>query len=366
MNWKSDIYRYLYINENYRILSLNEKITEGGLARNCALMNWINNNIKNLTEFIIGKNRVKNLIYIFSALLFRKKYNIVFQYTTVGFNLHSNKILGRTISKLFLLCIKFSSRFNNIIFDVSDIKYEQLIDLSLSRQNIDIIKNFEKKFFELPIEFIFASYSMREYVCKKYDICEEDTDVCINGGNILDYDIENNLDYYINNDKITYVYSGTLNKGRQIEEMISNFPLNDKVELILMGSCGEWIRDIKINKNIKYLGAMEEKQAHYFVSKCDIGLIPYDESKFYFNIAYPTKLSFYVTAGITFISTDVREVKNISDRFNIGYVEKIEKWDKLINDITIEQLKEKNKYIEEIRQDFYWNNIFANNKFIRN
>jgi hypothetical protein len=37
------------------------------------------------------------------------------------------------------------------------------------------------------------------------------------------------------------------------------------------------------------------------VARCDVGLIPYDDSREYYNIAYPTKLSSYIVAGIPFL-----------------------------------------------------------------
>lgn len=353
----------LYINSLYEVKG--SKILEGGMSRDYAFMKWIQNNANNCKEIFLCTNKIKNIYKIFFILLFKKNCNLIFQYPRTGIPTYSSKFLGKVITNLYIKLIKLASKNNSIIFDISDIKYEQLIDLKINVNNIKDIKNFENKFFRLPVKFIFASYSMRNYACKKYLIDIKNTDVCINGGIEITYDIKSTLEQNIEKNKINYIYAGTLNKGRQIEEIISNFPDNEKCNLLLLGKDGEWIDDYNLPKNVKYLGVLEEKEAHYLTSKCDVGLIPYDESKLYYNIAYPTKLSFYITAGIPFLSTEVNEVKMINDKYNIGFISKIDNWNNTINNISLEKIEAKKIKISNIKKEFYWNNIFSKNKFIK-
>lgn len=341
------------------------EIVEGGMARDFAFMNWIEKYINNCNEILLCNSKIKNIYAIFRFLIFKKGFNIVFQYPRIGIPIYSSKFLGEIITNLYIELIKVASKNNQIIFDISDIKYEQLIDLKIDVSNIQNIKKFENKFFRLPVKFIFASYSMRDYICKKHLIDIKNTDVCINGGIESTYNIVSTLEKYIEKDKINYIYAGTLNKGRQIEEMILNFPNNEKYNLILLGSDGEWILKHSLPRNIKYLGAIEEKEAHYLASKCDVGLIPYDESKLYYNIAYPTKLSFYITAGIPFLSTEVNEVQRINKKYNIGFIDKINDWNNAVSNITSEEINTKKIKIVDIKEEFYWNNIFSKNKFIK-
>ncbi|MCH5138450.1 hypothetical protein JMF89_14740 [Clostridiaceae bacterium UIB06] len=360
MSLKRSIYsNNIYVNGLYR--EMNSKIVEGGTARDYAFMNWIKNSINNCKEIPLSPNRVKNIYRIFTALISKRDFNIIFQYPRIGIPIYSSA----SIANLYIELVKFAAKNNNIIFDISDIKYEQVIDLNINVNNIEKIKRFENNFFRLPAKFIFAAYSMREYACKKYLLDIENTDVCINGGIENTYSITSPLEKYIEKNKINYIYAGTLNKGRQIEEMISNFPNSEKHNLLLLGSEGEWINNYGLPRNIKYLGGIEEKEAHYLASKCDIGLIPYDESKLYYNIAYPTKLSFYITAGIPFLSTAVNEVKRINQKYGIGFTNEISNWSNVINNITLEQIEDIKTKISNIKEEFYWNTIFSKNKFIR-
>ena len=82
--------------------------------------------------------------------------------------------------------------------------------------------------------------------------------------------------------------------------------------------------------------------------------IPYDESKQYYNIAYPTKLAFYITAGIPFISTDVNEVRTIVNNYSIGYISPINQWNKIINEISLDEIKKQKEKANAIKNEFHW------------
>lgn len=358
--------KVFYVNENYRIMGKNISVTEGGMSRNIAFMHWVKTNVPELEEIKLGDNRFANLLKVFGILLMKKNIKIIFQYTTVGVPLHNIKIAGRIISALFLKAIKKSTKFNELIFDVSDLKYEQCLSLELNEDKIEVVKKFEEVFFKTRAQFIFASEAMREYACNKYLIPLKNTDVCINGGTeiLKKYDIKDIEEEYINCNKILFVYAGTLNKGRQIEEMISSFPNDNKSILLLMGSGGAWLHDFTKNKNIHYLGALEEEKAHYIVSMCDVGLIPYSSDRLYYNLAYPTKLSFYITAGIPFLSTSVQEVINIHKKYDIGYILDNKNWKQFFYDVSKQDIENKKTKINEIKSKFYWNAIFSANKFI--
>lgn len=330
-------------------------VYEGGAARNIVLYKYFKKNKYKLIR--ITKNRILNICKIFSALFFLKNSKIVLQYPFLGV---PAKV--KFIRDIYLLLLKRASMRNKIFFDISDLSYEQAIDLELKIRKYFL--EIEKVIFNINAKFSFASYAMRDYICKKYEVSIENTIVCENGGNRLNNQI--NISKYvkfIKKDKINIVYAGTLNKGRQIENILKIVLNNKKLNLILMGTLGKWINKEIQKSNIIYLGALEEELAHKIVSFCDIGLIPYDQDRFYYNIAFPTKLSFYITAGITFLSTEVVEVLRINKKYNFGYTEKIEKWNKFFNKINKDELDIKKKKINKFKKNFYWENIFKKINF---
>lgn len=336
-------------------------IKEGGYSRNYALMNWLKRNCSDLRILILSDNKIHRYIQVLFTLMKRKGKTIIFQYPTIGVPLFSNNIIKQWIVRIFFYLIRNPVLGSRVIMDVSDLKYEQSIDLEVNRElrNLEVD---EARLFGLDnVLFIFASYSMRKYACDKYSIPYENTDVCINGGEPL---IKRDIDIsMINKEKINFIYAGTLNKGRQIESLIKVFPDSSNIHLYLMGSNGDWI--ITKQKNITYLGSYEELDAHFFASNCDVGLIPYDNDRLYYNIAYPTKLSFYITAGIPYLSTPVIEVERENKKINGGWLLPITEWGKIFLGTSKDDIKLKKKNIAKNMTNYMWDTIFDNNKFIR-
>ena len=222
------------------------------------------------------------------------------------------------------------------------------------------LQQIEYKVFQDDIYYIFASENMRDYAIKKFALSTVMTDVCINGGTeVIPCDVPYSL---IDQNRINYVYAGTLNKGRQIEKMIESFPDDEHVHLYLLGPMGEWID--KLQNNITYLGALEEKSAHYFVSMCDVGIIPYDETRLYYNIAYPTKLSFYITADIAYLSTPVDEVMKTDKRVQGGWLAPFSEWTDIYLSVTKADIRIKKETIMHISDEYLWDAVLAKNKFI--
>lgn len=338
-----------------------DKVKEGGMARDIAFYNYFKNKSKLIK---LDNNKLLNLFKLTFYLSFIFDSNILLHYPSLGIPISYKNPIKRVIASWFLLFLKFANRRNNVIFDVADLPYEQSIDLEL--HSSEGIKEFETRLFSMDIKLIFASYEMEKYACEKYNVSTNNTMVCINGGNELK---KLDIKYYkneIDQSEFNFVYAGTLNKGRQIEKLINLFSNSKNVNLILMGTKGEWIKQYISSNNIKYFGALDEDIAHEIVSNCDMGLIPYDSSRFYYNIAFPTKLSFYITAGIPFLSTKVKEVEYVNNRYDLGYTLNIEEWKLFIKNINFDKISYKKKNVNRSKSDFLWSNILKKIKlFLR-
>lgn len=343
------IYNYSRISEN--------KITEGGISRDNAFYEVF----KDRSILIkITNNRMLNMIKLFVLLVTSKKNKIIIHYPSLGVPIFRSDMLCSFFRKIFLKLYKKSVLKNEVIIDIADLPYEQSIDMD--RDALIAFLELEREMFFRAQKLIFASSSMRDYAVNKYCLDFEKTIICFNGGNIVDESLDINyiIDFKKLENKLNVVYAGTLNRGRQIEKMVEILKELENINLILMGTEGEWIAEKYSNyKNIYYLGEQDENLAHKIVSQCDLGLIPYDKNRKYYNIAYPTKLSFYITAGIPFLSTDVKEVKSINEKYQFGYIEDILKWDKMIEKMSKEEIEIRKKRIFENQEDFSWWNIFG-------
>ena len=116
------------------------------------------------------------------------------------------------------------------------------------------------------------------------------------------------------------------------------------------------VKDIYDFEHTMFVAAKDEETAHQIVAQCDLGLIPYDENRLYYNIAFPTKLSFYLTAGISYLSTPVKEVMKLHDK-SMGYVGAIEEWPTLIKMLSKEEISIVKMTVRN-NNNYLWDHIF--------
>jgi hypothetical protein len=332
---------------------------EGGIARDIAYIAFLNSKYYLVH---LGKFKALNYFKVLIVLLLLRNRKIFIHFPFSGIPLSDKFFFLKLFRIIFLKIIYYSSHYNELVFDIADLPYEQALDLDLPIPFY--YQEIESKIFNLPAKYIFASYSMRIFAVNKFHLPIHKTSVCINGGPVLSENKLNMKNYLINKDKVNFVYAGTLNKGRGIMQVIEIFKNAPDVTLTLLGEMGDWINNINLPDNICYLGAIDERIAHSLVSLFDVGLIPYDSQKLYYNIAYPTKLSFYITAGITFLSSDVSEVKIINEKYNMGFVFPIEDWNRIIFKITKNHIFNQKRIVLKYKKEFYWNAIFDNESLL--
>lgn len=331
--------------------------TEGGSSRNSAIIHELE---KTGCEMYIyfPTNRLlrilKGLLFV-ARLLIYKDEQIFIHYTVLRYLFTDIVLCNSCGISIVSSVLSFAGSRNIIMIEINDLPYEQAKDLELPLNRLNL---FDNKLYKLNnLQFVFASISMKDYVEAKYSVDKRRTSVLVNGSPQLLRQIP------IINKKsniIDFVYAGSLNRGRQIEQLINIFkdiPHN----LFLLGDGGDWlINEVIEIKNIKYLGSKTEIDALEVVSSCDIGLIPYDDSKFYYNICFPTKASFYICAGIPFLSTNLKELKLHFSR-EVGFYYSISDWKNFICEILQPDLILSMKdNIKKISADYSWSNLIIN------
>lgn len=347
------------MNKTYFITRKIDKIMEGGVARDSAIEKYLKKSGTEIVEMADNKSYKNKLFNLLKNInIFCKRGNkVVILYPFIGAPLKGLKILRKT----YLFFLKQASKNNTVIFDVSDLPLERAVSLEFEIPYF--YEEVEKVIFGIEAKYIFASYSMRDYIVKKYGIKEENTSVCINGGNRIKEEIEvkKEIRNFILKDKINYVYAGTLARGRRIEQMLEIFKANKNATLSILGINGDWINEYIQAENIKYFGAFPEDEAQKIVSLCDIGLMPYDETTLNNSIIYPIKMSFYITAGITFIATKMNEMVRLNKNYEIGYTENMENWSEVIKVIDREKAEIEKDKVRKVKKEFEWEEILNKN-----
>lgn len=348
------LYKKYYIGHTLK------KINDGGQSRNKAFRQYFTQK-ESLMPPVYNANplvRFGFLLNVLKIMLFSRNNQIFIHQGTLVV-LFPIPIMKYTwIRKLVFILIQHMANRNDVIIEVNDLPYEQAIDLELFVQ--ETYKVFQERLYTLKnAKYIFASNEMGKYVTNKFGLDRLSYEVIINGSNeVKDFSNSEAMHYCFSSSETKFIYAGGLNKGRQIEALISKF-INRKEILILMGEWGEWLDDYNVSDNIFYLGKFDEDYAHYLTSKCDIGIIPYDESRFYYNMCYPTKASFYITAGIPFLSTPLLELKNIFEPSCMAYFVAFEEWEGFIQNFGKSSLLFSKKQVFNQKYKFHWKTLFA-------
>lgn len=345
----------------YLVSNLKKDVREGGMARNLAFQKeFLKRNAK-IYSFS-SMNFFYRVWSFFKILLFllyiRKSSIVILQNTLITYVFPLPFFKYHFLIEIISKILKHTLKRNIVYFEINDLIYEQSKDLKL---NVNPSSSaYEDFIFRLPgARYIFASNKMREYIVDKYELEFHNTQVIINGAPEL-LDVNNIKPKAISTEKtIKFVYVGTLNKGRQIEELINIFH-NTTHELYLMGSDGEWI-NLADKKNVFYLGSFDEEQALMKTSQFDIGVIPYDSAAFYYNLCYPTKNSFYLSSGLPILSTPLEETQNVFSSLHneIAIFEEIRNWKSVIENLDRSKIISLQENVKNVKSKIYWSNILC-------
>lgn len=357
----------LFINIYPKLLGRAGEVKEGGLSRDRGYYNFLMKSGQ-WESVDLPSSSVSAALTVLKTNITAKNRKLLFLYAHFGIPLLKRDLPSRILTTLFFKSICYAQKFHGVmpVFDVCDLKYEQSKDLELPEFRHRYTRKIQQKLFALNAWYIFASEAMMEYAVREYHAIPERCRVCYNGAQPLkEAEIISAQSQYkelSEGQKLRFVYAGTLNRGRMIEQMIQQFPEDSKYVLFLLGTQGEWI-DLFLKEtnrtNIIWIGSLPEDRAHAFVSLCDVGLIPYDDSRFYYNIAYPTKLSFYLTAGVPVLSTPVREVDSVNKKYQCVFIEQMTGWNRFIKQLSKEKIIEKREKVLACKNSFYWNTVFS-------
>ena len=348
----------------YLISNAKKTIREGGMARNKAFEDELRR--RNAKIFTYTSMNFYYRVFVFIKTLFflvfiKKSTVVILQNTFITYIFPLPFFKYNLMIKFIEKVLKSTSKKNIVYFEVNDLIYEQSIDLKLEVNPNSLI--YENFIFNLPnIKFIFASHKMRDYVVEKYNIEYKNAQVILNGApEILKIDELEKTNDLQNEKPIKFIYVGTLNKGREIEKLIEVFE-NQHHELYLMGQDGNWI-NLYEKKNVVYLGSFGEYEALLKTSQFDIGVIPYNLA-FYYNLCYPTKNSFYLSAGLPILSTPLEETKNVINNLanSIAIFAEMKEWKPLIRDLDRSTVISMKKNVNQIKQKVYWGTILSHLK----
>ena len=315
--------------KNVYITFVTDTVKDGGMARNNAFNEYFKDSDFKIYN-IWNDNKIRRVFNMFHIVLFPFFKSNINVFVHLG-------IFTEVFPRFFL------RKFLGLFIEPFYKRFEKLI--------------FNPKFGN---KYVFASNLMLEYVGVKFGIQEQKCSVVLNGAPAFKSKIEDEI--LINKRPLKFVYAGTLNKGRGIELLLALFK-GSHHELYLLGANGEWISD---ESNVFYLGSKVELEAMNIVSKFDIGIVHYDESKCYYNLCFPTKFAFYFQCGLPVLSTKLKESFFQLDSYQMCFFKSFNEWGVFLQTISIDDVKAKKKNVENMKFMFLWENLITSEKLMLN
>ncbi len=160
--------------------------------------------------------------------------------------------------------------------------------------------------------------------------------------------------------KKVVLYQGSVNIGRGLELMIESMVHLENHILVIIGD-GDILENLEqkvllqgLEQKIKFLGRLHPKELKSLTQNADIGISLEEDLGLNYRYALPNKLFDYIQAEIPVIVSDLPEMKNLVETYEIGSILKERSPEELSR--LIRQLSEKNikKELRIAKQKLTW------------
>ena len=136
------------------------------------------------------------------------------------------------------------------------------------------------------------------------------------------------------------LYQGVLIDGRGVELLINQLDKNENAVFVLLGAgekqdqWEELARNKGLVDRVFFLGSIPQDELINYTAAADIGICLIENISVSYYHALPNKLFEYIMAGLPVISSDLPQMKQIVEQYEVGKVIDIE------NDEVVESIKE--------------------------
>lgn len=136
------------------------------------------------------------------------------------------------------------------------------------------------------------------------------------------------------------LYQGILIDGRGISLIIKILSKINDVVFILLGEGSEknkfiqLAKDYNVSDKVIFAGSFPQNELINYTASADIGLALIENISISYYHALPNKLFEYIMANVPVISSDLPQMKNIVERYNVGKVVNLENENDILNTIT--------------------------------
>jgi hypothetical protein len=163
------------------------------------------------------------------------------------------------------------------------------------------------------------------------------------------------LDYYIGSEvsqtdeerEPNILYAGELGRPADIvliETVLAN--LTKQYNLLVAGYNPDKSQLDRLREfhNFRYVGhLLNVEELNVLARKCQFGLIIYPPDSPYSNITSPIKLPFYIVNGLTVVSTNLKKIRELNDKYRFGYTLSTNELIKFVGELSDERIRRNRK-----------------------
>ncbi len=300
-----------------------------------------------LNRFKLSSRKLSKNIFVQALKYLELLYKITIFYRKKDIDMVNIHVLALLPLGVFLKYLYDAK----LVYDIHELETETTASQSTRKKIAKFIeKNFIKK-----VDLIFVvSENIANWYAKEYDI--KRPLVVMNAPKQINV---KNTDYFrknlgIKNDSIITLYQGNLSKGRGVNLLLDCFKqrADDKVVIVFMGY-GELEESIKIASskynNIFFHTAVSPEILLEYTASADIGISFIENTCLSYYYCMPNKLFEYAMAGLPVIVSNMKEMREMVEKYDMGVVVKDSEVDSINNAINkifesdIEKMKQNSR-----------------------
>ncbi|MGJ0302843.1 glycosyltransferase family 4 protein [Aliarcobacter cryaerophilus] len=289
---------------------------------------------------------LKYFEFIYRVTIFYRKKDI----TMV--NIHTIALLPLGIFLKYLFKAK-------LVYDTHELETETNGSMGLRKK----LAKFMEKTLIKNCDLIFVvSENIADWYANEYDI--QRPVVVKNAPRLLDSKKNNHFreNLSIKDNSIIVLYQGGLSKGRGVDLLLECFKQrnDDKVVIVFMGY-GEIEEDIKIaskeRNNIFFHPAVDPDIVLEYTSSADIGISFIENTCLSYYYCLPNKLFEYAMAGLPVIVSNMKEMRELVEKYDMGIIvedDKVNSMNKAIDKIVQSDIKQMKQNARRCAEENSW------------
>lgn len=308
-----------------------------------------------LNRFKLSSRKLsKNL---FAQVL--KYFEFIFRVTKFYKNKDIKMINIHSIALLpFGIFLKYFYK-SKLVYDTHELETETNGSIGLRKK---VAKFMEKSLIKKCDLIFVVSENIADWYAKEYDI--QRPIVVKNAPKLIESKKTNHFrkNLSIKDESIIVLYQGGLSKGRGVDLLLESFKKrdDDKVVIVFMGY-GQLEEDIKITSkeknNVFFHPAVAPEVVLEYTSSADIGISFIENTCLSYYYCLPNKLFEYSMAGLPVIVSNMKEMRELVEKYDMGIVvedDKVNSMNNAIDKILQSDIKQMKQNARRCAEENSW------------